>query len=160
MPSREKIRYVFAVTLLAAIAILTIGITWIILYPWLVPTDIPGTGEIVTVKTTVVIRNDLGFDPYIKDITNVIVSDSTVLRVNMVKTLFWPIDDTVMVKLTVIAPDGKTITNSKIVKVGEMADTPVSFTWRTGQRGIHTVMATLYKEDGTQLSEKTVTLNV
>ncbi len=139
-----------AAGLLVLATVLVLGMSWVGIIPDIIPKTIPGTGPETTVMTRAVIVNDIGFDPYISEVTNTVIGSAVVAET--VKTL-W-LEDTVTVKLIVYAPDGTTITSVKTVKVGELSETPVTFTWKTKQIGKHTVVVQLFNDKGEQISEK------
>ena len=155
---RDRIRTYMLAVVAGVFVLLILGITWIGIVPEFMPGEIGGSNPTVTVLTKVTVRNDLLFDPYIKDITNTILAGGATISSDLVKSLWF--EDEVVVKLPVYGPDGSTITTSKTLKVGEMSDAQASFTWKTRQRGTHTVIATLYTKDGKQLDEKTSSVNV
>ena len=144
---------VFAVLMLLAVA-------WIVISPDTGP-SIPGSNPEVAVETKVIIQNDLFVDPYIKEIQNRVLTSGELADVEVMKTLWWwTWTDKVTVRLTVIAPNGKTMTTEKIIEIEELKEMPVIFIWTTKQTGVHSVVVTLYNEDGSQIDQKEATVTI
>jgi len=147
--------------LLLTIGLIAIAIIAMVSWTYLVPNyprPIPGDNPEVSVETTAYIQNDIGFDPYIKSIQNRVLSSGKVANITMVKS-FW-FEDTITVELQVVSPSGNTIKSSKIIKIGETVEEPVTFVWRTRQTGVHNVIITLYNDKGVQIDQKSVTVQI
>ena len=127
------------------------------------PKEVPGPEPAVTFNTEV--KLSLGYlpgsDPSIVSIDTQRVGDVLSSIINQTKggeLMIFPWSG--KLKLQVLAPDGRSVTMTKNVKI-ELGETKAFyFTWKTKQTGTHVLTVSLINGEGTTVDQKQVEVGV